>query len=308
MVTEALLHLRNKSAEKWTVKNGLPWPTENIERNLDDLQYSEKSRDNGMTVDICKDMEDDRVKVHEILDKFCSVGRQQSSTFTYWDSFIEAGELLLRLIKAERDVDFNLHFSAAAETIPYFILAGRNKYAKYTPIYVAEVKHLQQKQPEMYKHLENGGFVVRRSGKIKFNSVLTDQSLEQTINQEAKGRGGVVGFTLRKSALLRWLLTRHVVAEYSVAFKSMTSSEAEIEHHPEFGSSRNARDHSDVLKILVGCIKHFENPFDLDNVPASLVNITTGKVAPKEIENSVTQITGSEKNPRKSFDRMLGGR
>ena len=76
MVTEALLHLRNKSAEKWAVKNGLPWLTENIERNLDDLQYSEKSRDNGMTVDICKDMEDDLVKVHETLDKFCSVGRQ----------------------------------------------------------------------------------------------------------------------------------------------------------------------------------------------------------------------------------------
>ena len=177
MVTEALLHLRNKSAEKWAEKNGLPWLTENIERNLDDLQYSEKSRDNGMTMDICKDMEDDLVKVHEILDKFCSVGRQQSSIFTYRDSFIEAGELSLRLIRAERDADFNLHFSAAAETIPYFILAGRNKYAKYTPIYVADMNQLQQKQPEMYKHLENGGFVVRRSGKIKFNSVSTDLSL-----------------------------------------------------------------------------------------------------------------------------------
>ena len=196
LVTEALLHLRNRSAEKWAVKNRLHWLTENIEQNLDDL--SVKSRDNEMTVDICKDMEDNLVKVHETLDKFCSVRRQQSSTFTYWDSFIEAGELLLRLIRAEQDADFNLHLSAAAETIPYFILAGRNKYAKYTPIYVAEMKQLQQKQLEMCKYLENGGFVVRRSGKIKFNSVSTDQSLEQTINQGAKGRGGVVGFTLKK--------------------------------------------------------------------------------------------------------------
>ena len=31
LVTEALLHLRNKSAEKWAVKNRLPWLTENIE-------------------------------------------------------------------------------------------------------------------------------------------------------------------------------------------------------------------------------------------------------------------------------------
>ena len=104
------------------------------------------------------------------------------------------------------------------------------------------MKQLQQKQPDMYRHLENSGFVVRRSGRIRFNSVTTDQSLEQTINQEAKGKGGVVGFTLRKGALLRWLLTRHIVAECTVAFKSMTSSEGETDHHPDFGSSRNARD------------------------------------------------------------------
>ena len=91
LVTEALSHLRNKSAEKWATENGLPWITENIERSLEDLKYSVKSLDNEITVDICKDMEDDLVKVHETLERFRSVGRQQSSTFTYWDSFIEAG-------------------------------------------------------------------------------------------------------------------------------------------------------------------------------------------------------------------------
>ena len=101
LVTEALSHLTNKSAEKWAIENGLPWITENIERSLEDLKYSVKSLDNEITVDICKDMEDDLVRVHETLEKFRSVGRQQSSTFTYWDSFIEAGELLLQLIRAE---------------------------------------------------------------------------------------------------------------------------------------------------------------------------------------------------------------
>ena len=45
-----------------------------------------------------------------------------------------------------------------------------------------------------------------------------------------------------KVALLRWLLTRHIVAEYTVTFKSMTSSEGETDHHPDFGSPRNARE------------------------------------------------------------------
>ena len=49
--------------------------------------------------------------------------------------------------------------------------------------------------------------MVRRSEKRAFNSVPTDQALEQSINQEAKSRGGVVGFILRKGAVLRWLMT-----------------------------------------------------------------------------------------------------
>ena len=124
LVTETLSHLKNKSAGKWAAKNRLPWLTGNIERNLVDLRYSVKSSDNEMTVVICKDMEDDLVKAHETVDKFCSVGRQQSSTFTYSDSFIEAGELLLRLIRAEGDADFNLHLSVVAETIPYLSISS----------------------------------------------------------------------------------------------------------------------------------------------------------------------------------------
>ena len=144
----------------------------------------------------------------------------------------------------------------------------------------------------MYRHMEAGAFVVRRSEKVKFNIVSTDQALEQTINLEAKSKGGVVGFTLRKSALLRWLLTRHITAEYNVAFKSMLSYEKEDQHHPDFGPSGTERDQSDMVKILDGVLNQFENPFDLSTVPESLINITTGKVATKEIENSLTQIPG----------------
>ena len=66
-----------------------------------------------------------------------------------------------------------------------------------------------------------GGFVVRRSLETNFNSVPTDQALEQTIICEAKSDGGIIGFTLRKGALLRWLLSRHISGEYAKAFKEL---------------------------------------------------------------------------------------
>ena len=81
----------------------------------------------------------------------------------------------------------------------------------------------------------------------------------------------------------------------------MTSSEGETDHHPDFGSSRNARDHSDVLKVLDGCLNQFENRFDLESVPTGLVNRTTGKIAPKEIEASLTQIPDKGKTILEKF-------
>ena len=82
-----------------------------------------------------------------------------------------------------------MHIQAVMETVPYFVLAGCQNYARYTPVYIAEMKELEQKQPVMYQHMMEGGFVVRRSQNRPFNSVPTDQALEQSINREAKARG-----------------------------------------------------------------------------------------------------------------------
>ena len=86
-------------------------------------------------------------------------------------------------------------------------MTGRINYTRYTPVYLAEMLALKETFPDMFAHLINGVFFVKRSEKT-FNCVPTDQALEQSINREAKSRGGVVKFTLRKGALMHWLLTR----------------------------------------------------------------------------------------------------
>ena len=99
------------------------------------------------------------------------------------------------------------------------------------PIYVAEMRALQQEHPEAYGFLRDGGFVVRRSDDRMFNSVATDQALEQTINREGKSKGGVIGFTLRKAALERWLMTRHVTAEYVESLHNLCKPQSGQKHH-----------------------------------------------------------------------------
>jgi len=90
------------------------------------------------------------------------------------DSFLEAGDTLLWLLRADRELSFLMHIEAVKETVPCFVLAGHTNYARYTPVYVAEMQQLDEKQPLIYRRMIEGGFVVRRSKSRVFICIPTD--------------------------------------------------------------------------------------------------------------------------------------
>ncbi len=290
---EALSDGYLKAAQSWAEEKGLPWIDANTEHGLRDLQHTFRSKDEDTSKMLISDI--DCSSVTDTLAKFQANGRAQSATFKYWDNFLDVAHIMLRLLRAERDADFLLHLEAVCETIPYLTVGGRNNYAKYTPVYVAEMKQLETDEPDAYRHLCNGGFVVRRSHKHLFNAVSTDQALEQTVNREAKSQGGVIGFTLRKGALLRWLMTRHVTGAYSEALKQMCTQPSTTDIHEDLSKARLARDVSDVNKVVDALTTQYQNPFALDTVPSTLVNIISGQVASKEIEDGLTTMKDAGK-------------
>ena len=73
--------------------------------------------------------------------------------------------------------------------------------------------------------MQEGIFVVRWSEDHSFNCVVTDQALEQ-INRKGKSQGEVVGFTLWKGALRRWLMMRHVTTAYVDSMKELCDTGA----------------------------------------------------------------------------------
>ena len=141
---------------------------------------------------------------------------------------------LLRLLRAERDGLFELHLIAVRETIPWCRAADIRHYVSYLPGYLNDMVTLQQKQPKFYQYLRDGGFVVRLSSR-RFNAVVTSRALEQTINSEGNSQGGVVGFTLRKGALTRWMATRHITAQYAEVLKEIrqNSKQTTAKNHAE---------------------------------------------------------------------------
>ncbi|XP_056138321.1 uncharacterized protein tdrd12 [Lampris incognitus] len=176
------------------------------------------------------------------------------------------------------------------EAIPWFPAADRMNYAKYMPVYIAEMKALEKSQPESYRFLREGGFVVRRSDNRNFNCVATDQALEQTINREGKSQGGIVGFTLRKGALKRWLITRHVTSEYRNAMIELCDGDTHTgtpKSHKEHGAARMDRDEREIAQIME-FVQDRQNPFDLEKIPDELINIASGQVASQKVTKDLS--------------------
>jgi len=290
LVHEALFHLFLSAAETFAMKNKLPWLDDETTHFIADLENTFKMQSPEACTAVCQEIEMRlSSSLLSTMKKFKDTGREQSATFRYWISFLDAGDTLLKLLRADREADFEMHLTAVLEVIPYFFLAGRSNYARYTPVYVAEMRHLEVSAPRMFQHMSEGGFFLKRSERT-FNCIPTDQALEQSINREAKSQGGVIGYTLRKGALVRWLLTRHITGEYAERFKEMCTPTKSKNTHEELGRARVTKDQNDVKVIKEYIKEQCQDPFDLESVATSLVNITSGQVASEEVEESMNGV------------------
>ena len=285
LVLEALYRLYQEAFWAWMQERDQTDLRRNdMDKLVKEIQQAFASGNRESARLLSKQLESEHIATLQVLQReFTAAGRMQSATFAYWETFMQGVGTLLRLLRADRDGLFELHLIAVCETIPWCRAADRGNYVRYLPGYLNDMVTLQQKQPKFYQYLRDGGFVVRLSSR-RFNAVATDQALEQTINREGKSQGGVIGFTLRKGALTRWMATRHITAQYAEALKEMCqkSKQTTAKNHAEHGKTRMARDEQDVIKI-VEYVAESQNPFDLDTVPDELVNITTGLVASPEV-------------------------
>lgn len=146
-----------------------------------------------------------------LLDNFREWGSSRSPTFQYWCMFLDAVEILLQNIWAERVSDGKLHLATEAAMLPFFFATNRTNYSRWSPAYLIDMEHLP---PEVEAAFQDGEFAIRRAPGT-FNGIWSDMGTESTIIRDAKGTGGVTGLTRKEPALLRWLLTRHYLGEYS---------------------------------------------------------------------------------------------
>ena len=157
--------------------------------------------------------EPERLAVEHIYPLF-SVYRDTMSksnpTFQIWDMFIDATQLFLNSMRADRVGNWGLHLHCVLSKLKYYKGANKPNYTRWSPAYLLDMILLPASATEAF---EKGEFTVRHT-KGSFNAVPTDMATEHHV-KEMKGPGGVKNATRNEPALMRWSLIRHVTGEYS---------------------------------------------------------------------------------------------
>ena len=160
------------------------------------------------------------------------------------------------------------------------------------------MKALPTSHPEANTYLQNGGFTVQGSHASPFSQIPIDQTIEQTINRDTKTKGGIVGFSLNKGAVQRWMLTAHERAAVTQNLKKMMGvKQSETSAMKETRTARISRDESDVRKV-VEVLETWINPFDPSE---ELSSLSSGAVAPKDVKDELLGAKKIEENAAVAF-------
>ncbi len=167
--------------------------------------------------------------------------------------------ILLMFTRAQRDGIWDLHLFSFRCMLPYFMRYDHTNYARWGPVYLAEMHQLPAKVLEEFK---KGNFVVKQSA-ANFNQVSPDQA-QEWLNATGKKGGGVVGITKTASALCRWALSynlrSHVAAETTLMFNCKMDDSL---IHKEGGISRQIHDNNaeNALYVTLQRFNAFSAPF-----------------------------------------------
>lgn len=291
-------------------KGFLPW----IEENHKDSKASingffhdlEEMYDNVCEEEFKRNMTSDSfaefAKMFELYMDFLRQSNGKLSQF--WMSYIDMIEILLGMLRASREGNWELHVSSIRRMIPWCFAYDHLNYARYLSAYLSEMSHLEEEHPDVLAYFRSGGFSVQLGDKNPFGRVPVDQTCEETVNKDTQTPGGTKGFSLKPRAVSKYYL----IAEYRSIFmrqlKDMLHLGTSNYQHTDLQPSRILRDEADVKAVMSVLEESWINPFKRET--QDLVCLSTGKLATQEIEEDLirAQDTGEQSYRSFSKDRL----
>ena len=125
----------------------------------------------------------------------------------FWMTYIDMVEILLGLLWADREGDWNLHLACIRRVIPWCFALDKVNYARYLPVYYAQMTQLDKACPGLYQHFQQGYFSVQLRQGNRFSRIAVDQTTEETVNKDTQSARGTRGFSLQPGAVSHYYLT-----------------------------------------------------------------------------------------------------
>ena len=200
---------------------------------------------------------------------------------SFWMSYVDMVDIVLGLVRASREGDFELHMMCSRAMIPWCFAYDRLNYARYLPYYFATMCRLQTDYPDTYQHFIQGGISVQLSSTNTFGKIPFDQAIEETINKDTQTAGGTKGFSLKSGAVQKYYLNAEHKSFFLRQLREMVGVRDSQSHHPDLQPHRIQKDETDVQSLVNLMKDSWINPFRSDQ--DSLVNLATAALAPTDI-------------------------
>ena len=234
---------------------------------------------------------------------------EQSKTTRLWvDCLIRPVLLMMLFVRVECEGNWPLHLWAVQEMMPYFFAAGHHNYARYGLYYL---RTMQRLPANLLERFLKGEHVMRHKPGI-WNGIWSDMYIKTSFMRCVKGQKGIIGITLKPSAVRCWAFSMHVCCQVANDVATMTERQKteEVSSHKEEKPARVKSDESDRENICRKLAMSMD-PLDPTDHPDEIVNIVSGRMAPKSVnvdkavEIGKAQMVHFEKNWPSSFSTPI---
>ena len=196
-------------------------------------------------------------------------------------SYVDMVEIVLGLVRASREGDFEHHLMCIRAMIPWCFAYDCLNYARYLPYYFATMCRLSMDYPDVYQHVKQGGISVQIGSSNPFGKI----PCEQTINKDTQTAGGTKGFSLKSGAVKKYYLNAEHRSLFCRQLREIVGLGGSRLNHPDLQQSRILKDEADVQSLVNLMEDSWINPFRSDQ--DSLVSLATAAMPPMEIAHDL---------------------
>jgi len=291
---EALCRIKWTAFRKWVDGECLP----EVDRIVGELHHLFSKKTRGFDEDICVSVQHlvealETPQIQEHWTKFDALFKEDPN-YSYWSTYMELVDILLSFIRALREGNWKLYLQALGKMLPWWSVYDHSNYARWAPVYYAEMLALETTAPDVFSEFMAGNFVVKKT-KARFNQVPVDQATEW-MNKLCKVSNGIIGITKTDSARDRFGVTwgeRSVISDATKALLCLDDDES-ISTRKDGLPARVRRDEAEVkglveqfmrFGVFSVCEEKVDSADELNQ--RKLVALTTKDVATDEIQADI---------------------